>query len=54
MKSNMVHNPWGLLNPKSPCMKEGILKDISGLFVSDTVMSEDGYPTNKRQSPEAG
>ncbi|OBZ86961.1 hypothetical protein A0J61_04986, partial [Choanephora cucurbitarum] len=53
---NMVHDPCGSINPKSPCMT----KDINGqlrctkrfpkAYSEETLISENGYPVYKRST----
>ena len=40
-----LHGPYGSLNPKSPCMKDGKCSKVyPKTFVERTQHSEDGYP----------
>lgn len=51
----MIHGPCGLINSKSPCMKDNrCSKRFPKAFVNETITTEDGYPSYRRRSPEAG
>ena len=49
---NMIHGPCGLLNPSSPCMKDGdCTKQFPKKFVSETrVNASGGYPEYTRRN----
>nr|XP_018911732.1 PREDICTED: uncharacterized protein LOC109040297 [Bemisia tabaci] len=50
VKANMIHGPCGLLNPESPCMKDGrCSKGYPKLLIADTITGDDGYPKYKRR-----
>ena len=53
---NMIHGPCGKLNPKSPCMQDGICsKGYPKPFCDKTVINSDRtYPEYQRLSPEDG
>ena len=53
---NMIHGPCGKLNPKSPCMQDGICsKGYPKPFCDKTVINSDKtYPEYQRLSPEDG
>jgi hypothetical protein len=53
VKANMIHGPCGLLNPRSPCMKDGkCSKGFPKDFKEATEQGNDGYPKYRRKSPE--
>lgn len=55
VKTNMTHGPCGLLNPNSPCMKNGhCLKKFPKSFLKGTQTGDDGYPLYRRRSPGDG
>lgn len=46
---HMVHGPCGVINPNSPCMKDGkCTKDFPKKFQKETVANLDGYPRYRR------
>uniref|UniRef100_A0A183FBM3 Helitron_like_N domain-containing protein n=2 Tax=Heligmosomoides polygyrus TaxID=6339 RepID=A0A183FBM3_HELPZ len=50
VSKNMIHRPCGLLNPTSPCMKNGrCSKKFPKPFRTDTSLSVDGYPEYRRR-----
>ncbi|XP_016854588.2 uncharacterized protein LOC107983828 [Anolis carolinensis] len=52
---NMIHGPCGVLNPKSPCMKDGTCtKRYPRTLIPNTITGNDGYPLYRRRSPEQG
>ena len=55
IKKQMVHGPCGKLNPRSPCMINGICsKNFPKKFTAKTTFSADGYPAYRRQNPQDG
>ena len=50
VKQLMMHGPCGVLNPNSPCMKDGkCSKRYPKSFQEDTIESETGYPVYRRE-----
>ena len=50
VKSHMIYRPCGILNKKSPCMKNGkCTKDFSTEFRNETAPNKDGYPRYRRR-----
>nr|XP_047132654.1 uncharacterized protein LOC124811322 [Hydra vulgaris] len=46
----MIHGPCGILNPNSPCMKDGVCsKNYPKEFSANTVAVHDGYPQYRRR-----
>ncbi|XP_053595538.1 uncharacterized protein LOC128667851 [Microplitis demolitor] len=55
IKKHMIHGPCGIINSKSPCMKDNrCSKRFPKAFVNETITGEDGYPSYRRRSTEAG
>ena len=55
IRTHMVHGPCGLINPNSPCMKNGVCsKRYPRKFLKQTQTGVDGYPLYRRRSPEDG
>ncbi|KAK4328215.1 hypothetical protein Pmani_001335 [Petrolisthes manimaculis] len=55
IKKNMVHEPRGRHNPKSPCMQDNkCTKKYSRSFVQETQTGLDGYPLYQRLKPQDG
>lgn len=55
IKTHMIHGPCGSINPNSPCMKNGrCTKRFPKNLVAETLTGEDGYPSYRRRSAEAG
>ena len=55
VRTQMIHGPCGVLNPKSPCMKDGkCTKSYLKSFVKDTETGTDGYPKYRRRKPDDG
>ncbi|VDP08633.1 unnamed protein product [Heligmosomoides polygyrus] len=51
VSKNMIHRPCGLLNPSSPCMKNGSCsKRFPKPFRAETSLSVDGYPEYRRRN----
>ncbi|GFY24216.1 uncharacterized protein TNCV_1012691 [Trichonephila clavipes] len=51
----MIHDPCGVLNPSSSCMKEGkCTKKYPRGRLKDTKTSYKGYPLYRRRAPEDG
>ncbi len=49
---NMVYGPCGVLNPKSPCMKDSkCTKMYPRQLVRETQTATDGYPVYRRRNP---
>nr|XP_047141074.1 uncharacterized protein LOC124816090 [Hydra vulgaris] len=49
VKTCMIHGPYGILNPNSPCMKDGVCtKKFPKEFNPCTVAIFNGYPNYKR------
>ncbi|XP_073121738.1 uncharacterized protein [Henckelia pumila] len=47
---HMIHGPCGLLNPRSPCMRDGICKKkFPKPFTSYTTRGNDSYPIYRRR-----
>lgn len=47
---SMIHGPCGVLNPKSPCMEDGVCsKRFPKEFCEQTAANADGYPDYKRR-----
>ena len=45
----MIHGPCGILNPNSPCMKDGVCsKNYPKEFNANTVAVHNGYPRYRR------
>jgi hypothetical protein len=52
---NMIHGPCGLINPTSPCMKDGkCTKKYPRDLRQETLTGHDGYPLYKRRKPGEG
>ena len=50
VKKTMVHGPCGVLNPKSPCMKDNeCSKDYPKSFNEKTALAVNGYPLYQRR-----
>lgn len=48
---HMIHGPCGLLNPNSPCMRDGICKKkFPKPFASYTTRGNDSYPIYQRRT----
>ncbi|GBN09155.1 hypothetical protein AVEN_240526-1 [Araneus ventricosus] len=55
VKKQMVHGTCGSINPRSPCMKDGICtKRYPRLFLKETQTGQDGYPLYRRRSSQDG
>ncbi|GFQ83182.1 ATP-dependent DNA helicase PIF1 [Trichonephila clavata] len=53
--TQMVHGPCGVINPFSPCMKNGrCTKRYPRDFLKETQTGRDGYPLYRRRRPEDG
>ncbi|GFR18634.1 helitron_like_N domain-containing protein [Trichonephila clavata] len=53
--TQMVHGPCGIINPFSPCMKNGrCTKRYPRDFLKETQTGRDGYPLYRRRRPEDG
>ena len=51
VKTHMIHGPCGQMNPKSPCIKDGVCsKSFPKQLIESTDYSHDGYPKYKRSS----
>ncbi|XP_023223323.1 uncharacterized protein LOC111624650 [Centruroides sculpturatus] len=51
----MIHGPFGNLNNRSPCMKEGsCTKKLPRPLLQETQTGEDGYPKYRRIAPGDG
>ena len=49
IKTCMIHRPCGILNPNSPCMKDGVwTKKFPKEFSSRTIADFNGYPRYRR------
>jgi hypothetical protein len=52
---NMIHGPCGLINPTSPCMKDGkCVKKYPRDLRQETLTGHDGYPLCRRRKPGEG
>ncbi|RCN45090.1 hypothetical protein ANCCAN_08900 [Ancylostoma caninum] len=52
---NMIHGPYGPLNPSSPCMKDRkCSKRYPREFIQETQTGNDGYPLHRRRKPGEG
>ena len=50
IKTCMIHGPCGILNPNSPCMKDGVCsKKYPNVFDANTVAIHNGYPRYRRR-----
>ncbi|XP_065679039.1 uncharacterized protein LOC136093741 [Hydra vulgaris] len=50
IKTCMIHGPCGILNPNSPCMKDGVCsKNYPKEFIANTVAVHNGYPRYRRR-----
>ncbi|XP_065645364.1 uncharacterized protein LOC136075855 [Hydra vulgaris] len=50
VKTCMIHGPCGILNPNSPCMKDGVCsKNYPKEFNANTVAVHNGYPPYRRR-----
>ncbi|XP_047136782.1 uncharacterized protein LOC124813574 [Hydra vulgaris] len=50
IKTCMIHSPCGILNPNSPCMKDGVCsKNYPKEFSANTVAVHNGYPRYRRR-----
>ena len=50
VKTCMIHGPCGILNPNSPCMKDGVCsKNYPKEFNANTVAVHNGYPRYRRR-----
>lgn len=55
VKANMIHGPCGLLNPESPCMKDGrCSKGYPKFLIAETITGDDGYPKYRRRDVTNG
>ncbi|GFQ99776.1 ATP-dependent DNA helicase [Trichonephila clavata] len=55
IRTTMIHGPCGHINKSSPCMLNGkCTKKYPRCFWKETQTGEDGYPQNRRRSPENG
>lgn len=55
VKKNMIHGPCGVLNSKSPCMKDGVCtKKYPREMITETQTGNDGYPLYRRRKPNDG
>lgn len=46
---NMIHGPYGILNPISLCMVDGkYSKRLTGQFIAETISENDDYPIYRR------
>ena len=55
VKKHMIHGPCGLLNPLSPCMKDGkCTKKYPRQMFQETQTGGDGYPLYRRRNPDVG
>ncbi|RZB46440.1 hypothetical protein D0Y65_050465 [Glycine soja] len=51
VQNHMVHGPCGILQPKSPCMKEGkCSRFYPKMFHPQTVLDSNGYPIYRRRN----
>ena len=49
VKTCMIHGPCGILNPNSPCMKDGVRnKNYPKEFSANTEAVHNGYPRYRR------
>ena len=50
VKTCMIHGPCGILNPNSPCLKDGVCsKNYPKEFNANTVAVHNGYPRYRRR-----
>jgi len=55
MVSNMVHGPYGSINPTSPCMEnDKCSKKYPKPFISETQQGADSFPLYRKRNPEDG
>lgn len=55
VKRSMIHGPCGVLNPNSPCMREGrCQKRYPKSMVPETIHGEDSYPQYRRRTVAQG
>ncbi|GFT32624.1 helitron_like_N domain-containing protein [Trichonephila clavipes] len=53
--TQMIHGPCGVINPFSPCMKDGrCTKRYPRDFLKETQTGKDAYPLYRRKKPEDG
>uniref|UniRef100_A0A0R0K7B3 ATP-dependent DNA helicase n=1 Tax=Glycine max TaxID=3847 RepID=A0A0R0K7B3_SOYBN len=53
VQNHMVHGPCGILQPKSPCMKEGKCSCFyPKMFHPQTVLDSNGYPIYRRRNDD--
>lgn len=51
----MIHGPCGTLNPKSPCMKDGVCsKNYPRQLIKETQSGKNSYPLYRRRKPSDG
>ncbi|KAH1110930.1 hypothetical protein GYH30_009646 [Glycine max] len=53
VQNHMIHGPCGILQPKSPCMKEGKCSCFyPKMFHPQTVLDSNGYPIYRRRNDD--